>query len=252
MTSAPALRLSVDDRGEPEVFASLQGEGPHIGRPSVFVRLSGCNLSCSWCDTPYTWNWVGTPFTHRASRKYERAEERVRVELDDLVSLIAGLSSRAMVFTGGEPMLQQPALAELHGRLVARVGPVTVDVETNGTVRPQPAFDDIVDRYVVSPKLESAGMDAAQRLPMDVLTTFAADPRAAFKWVVGSPADLDAVDRLNGSLGVPPERMWLMPEADHVEALERASPKVAEAAMARGWHFSDRLHLRLYGAGRGV
>ena len=124
--------------------------------------------------------------------------------------------------------------------------------KTNGTVRPQPAFDGIVDRYVVSPKLESAGMAAAQRLPPDVLATFAADPRAAFKWVVGSQTDLDAVDRLNRSLGVPPERMWLMPEADHVAALERASPQVAAAAMARGWQFSDRLHLRLYGAGRGI
>ena len=252
MSSAPALRLSVDDRGEPEVFASLQGEGPHIGRPSVFVRLSGCNLSCSWCDTPYTWNWVGTAFHHRAERKYERAEERVRVELDDLVSHIAGLSPRAMVFTGGEPMLQQAALAALLPRLVDRVGAVTVDVETNGTVRPQPAFDALVDRYVVSPKLESAGMDAASRLPLAILSVFAADPRAAFKWVVGGQADLDALDRLNGSLDVPPERMWLMPEADNVTDLERATPAVAAAALARGWHFSDRLHLRLYGSGRGV
>src|SRR3954454_16310714 len=92
--------------GEPEIFASIQGEGASAGTPSVFVRLSLCNLACSWCDTAYTWDW----------KRYDPKAEIVEIEIDDVVARVetlAGASTRSVVLTGGEPLQQQGSLGEL-------------------------------------------------------------------------------------------------------------------------------------------
>ncbi len=250
MDTVAPLRLACTEDGHPEIFASLQGEGPAIGRPSAFVRLSGCNLRCRWCDTPYTWNFEGTPGGHREARQYQRAREEVALSVDEVADRVAALGVAALVLTGGEPMLQQRSLAALWPALESRSLAVTVDVETNGTVKPLPAFDATVDRYVVSPKLPGAGPQPTD--PLGRLDAFAADPRVSFKLVVGDAADLAAVDALVGRLGLSPSRIWLMAEGDTIERLDAGASAVAAAALKRGYNFSDRLHLRLYGAGRGV
>ena len=252
-TRTPRLRLALDDHGQPEVFASLQGEGPFVGRPSCFVRLSGCNLWCRWCDTPYTWNWEGTPHPHDGERKYVEADEMRAIDLAELAARIVAFGVPAVVLTGGEPMLQQKALVGLRDLLVPHLGhKVTIDLETNGTVAPLPAFDAQVAHYVVSPKLANSGVPEAQRLRPKALAALAASHRASFKVVVSNEADLDEVSALCARFAIAPERVWLMAEGATAAQLDAGQRFVAEACLARGYRYSDRLHLRLYGSGRGV
>src|SRR5688500_7935528 len=117
------LKLSRMPCGEPEIFASIQGEGASAGMPSVFVRLSLCNLACSWCDTAYTWDW------ERYDPKVEIVERGV-AEVLARVEALAGDAIRNVVLTGGEPLQQQGPLAALAAALKARG--FRLEVETNG------------------------------------------------------------------------------------------------------------------------
>jgi 7-carboxy-7-deazaguanine synthase len=242
------LHLAVTGPGQPEIFRTLQGEGPATGRPSIFVRLSGCNLHCRWCDTPYTWNWEGTRFPHRDGRKYDRARERVSMAAEAVADAIRALGDDPIVLTGGEPLAQQRGIRSLLQALPDR----PVDVETNGTIAPHPELVARAAHLVVSPKLGNSGMAARLRVKPDVLAAFRDTGRAWFKWVITDPADLDEVQALVDRLGLPADRVILMPEGTTPEALRARAPAVAAAALARGWRFSDRLHVHLYGGGRGV
>ena len=250
----PNLMLATTRPGEPEIFHSLQGEGVAAGRPSVFVRLSNCNLHCIWCDTPYTWNFEGTPFPHRADSsggpaKYERAANRVTWPVERAAEAIRAFGCRHLVFTGGEPLLQQPALAALCDAL----GPdFHVEIESNGTVPLTPAFDAHVDQLNLSVKLAHSGNDETERLKPAVIAAFAADPRAWFKFVVATPADVDEVDALAADHGIAAARILLMPEGVSSAALRSREAWLAPLCLARGYRLSDRLHIHLYGDTRGT
>lgn len=243
------IRLATIGPGEPAIFATIQGEGPATGRPSTFVRLSGCNLHCVWCDTPHTWNFEGTPFPHRSAPKFDRAAEVRTLDLDHVADAIRALPPRVVVFTGGEPMAQQRALAGLAERLGSAY---VIDVETNGTLAPRPPFAEHVDTFVVAPKLANSGMDEGLRIRPEVLRAFVDTGRAWFKWVVDAPEDVDEVARWVDALGLPPDRQILMPEGTTAAHLRERGPVVAGWCVQRGWRFSDRLHIHLFGEGRGV
>lgn len=237
--------------GQPEVFHSLQGEGPAAGRPSVFIRLSGCNLTCVWCDTPYTWNWEGTTFTHQDSRKYVKKDEQTRLAVEDLVALVTPLPCHDVVITGGEPLAQMDALASLC-RALRKQGAYRFDVETNATLIPSPSLDSYIASYVCSPKLANAGMTPRQRLKPKALEWFAQSRKAAFKFVVESERDIDEVDALVQTYGMAPARVFLMGQAVTAAALRKQEKRLAATCLERGYRFSDRLHLKLYGSKRGV
>ena len=104
--------------GKAEIFYSIQGEGKNIGRPSIFIRTSLCNLHCSWCDTDYTWNWKGTPFHHQNEavagyQKFDKAEYIAELPVEDIANEVVALGCKNIVLTGGEPLLQQTDLLEL-------------------------------------------------------------------------------------------------------------------------------------------
>lgn len=243
------IRLATIGQGEPAVFATLQGEGPQTGRPSTFVRLSGCNLHCVWCDTPHTWNFEGTRFVHRSAPKFDRSREVLTLDESALAEQIRALQPRALVITGGEPLAQQRSLVALLDAL----GPDFVaDIETNGTLAPREPLTSRIGAFVVSPKLANSGMAESLRIKPDVLAAFVATGRAWFKWVVASEADIDEVERLVAACALPPDRQVLMPEGTTSEVLRERAPDVARWSLERGWRFSDRLHIHLYGGGRGV
>ena len=114
------LTLATTSPGQPEIFASIQGEGPSAGQPTAFVRLSRCNLACVWCDTAYTWRFTGPD-------SFDRAANQITLSEADVAARIAALGQSRLVITGGEPLLQAHALARMLA-LLPRAG---------GGLRPQ-------------------------------------------------------------------------------------------------------------------
>ncbi len=233
------LLLSRMADGAPEIFASIQGEGASIGQPSTFVRLAVCNLQCSWCDTAYTWDWS----------KYKRSEQVLPMTAGDVVSAVAKLAPHRIVITGGEPLLQRRQLLPFAETLKAQS--YWLEVETNGTVLPA-GLEPLIDQFNVSPKLVHSGNEGLARLRPEPLRWFANDPRAFFKFVVQSEPDLAEVEAICAEYLVPAERVVLMPEGRTAEELRERSPWLAEICTQRGYRFSTRLHILIWGDKRGV
>ena len=242
------LVLATDDAGEAEIFASLQGEGPSQGRPCAFVRLSRCNLACVWCDTAYTWRFEGDNRPHRAQLTYERKANQVTLDEAEAARRIAALGQPRLVVTGGEPLLQAPAVA----RMLAFLPDMRVEIETNGTVAPPPALDALVAQYNVSPKLAHSGNPADLALPPERLRAWAAEPRAAFKFVVAESADVEEVLELAERFAIPRERVWLMAEGTDAATLEAREAWLAPLCLEHGLTLSKRMHIQLYGDTRGT
>lgn len=243
-----ALVLATTAPGEPEIFASLQGEGVSAGRPSIFVRLSRCNLACVWCDTAYTWRFTGDNRPHRDGATYDRATNQLTLSEEETARRIAVLEGHRLVITGGEPLLQAPALA----RMIALLPKMHIEVETNGTAVPPPTLDALVDQYNVSPKLVHSGNAAELALPPDRLAHWAAEPRAWFKFVISDPKDIGEVIDLQKQYSIPASRIFLMPEGRDGEALRARSRWLADACSQNEFSFTDRLHIHLYGDTRGT
>lgn len=228
--------------GEPEVFASVQGEGATCGLPSAFVRLALCNLRCGWCDSAYTWDWS----------RYDWTSEITSLEIGQVVARVldaAGDTIRNVVFTGGEPLLQEDGLAQLAHRL--RSEGFRTEVETNGTRTPGPRLARSIDQWNVSPKLANSGDPARKREVPDALEWFAGRGNAFWKFVVARPEDVPEVVDLVERYGVPAERVYLMPEATDAETLRERSRWLAGACRDTGFRLGMRLHIALWGAERG-
>lgn len=219
-----------------ELFYSIQGEGSLVGVPSVFVRTSGCNLRCRWCDTPYTsWQPEGTEWA-----------------LDRVLDEVRSHETRHVVVTGGEPMIA-PEIVPLSERL--RAAGMHITIETAGTVF-QPVACDLMS---ISPKTSNStpqGPFAAQherlRIQQAVLGRLMGRYPYQLKFVMERPEDLDEVRALVELLGAERERVILMPEGTDRERLGERSLWLAEICKQEGFRFSPRLHVELWGNRRGV
>lgn len=245
------LRVA-SERQEPEVFGTIQGEGRHTGEPATFLRLSECNLQCTWCDTPYTWNFDGTPYVHDDNVKYSRAEQQIKLTIGETIDTITQEKARRLVISGGEPMLQQKTLIELIQGLKAEDPDFKVDIETNGTVLPSDEMIELVDLFTVSPKLESSGNTKHKREKPKALKRFAEIDNADFKFVITEQTDIEDVLRYQSDYEIKPEKIWLMPEGRTKEQLDRHSVQVADLAIEYGFNLTGRLHIDLWGDKRGV
>ncbi|MES1198540.1 MAG: 7-carboxy-7-deazaguanine synthase QueE [Pseudomonadota bacterium] len=245
------LKLARNSEGGPEIFRSLQGEGPKAGRVRTFVRLSGCNLHCVWCDTAYTWNWKGSAFAHERAEKFDPRREMVKLSAEEAAARIAELQSEALVITGGEPLLQEDALLALLDALEAKYVDMPVEFETNGTIAPSPALAERSSLFVVSPKLAHSGNAAGLALKDEALRAFVGLP-AVFKFVARDVSDVAQIAAIAELFDIAPERVYVMPEGTDSATLRERGRGLAAAILQHDFNFSDRLHIHLFGAARGV
>lgn len=242
------LVLATQAPGEPEIFASVQGEGPSAGMPCTFLRLSRCNLACQWCDTAYTWRFEGDNRPHRDGVDFERKANQLTLDEEEVARRILALGQKRLVITGGEPLLQAPALA----RLIDLLPDMHVEVETNGTTKASTALDIRIDQFNVSPKLSHSGNPAELALLPERLDAYATDPRAWFKFVIAEPADVDEVLALHERYRFRPGHVFLMPEGTDSETLRAREKWLAPLCVEHGFRLSDRLHIHLFGDTRGT
>jgi 7-carboxy-7-deazaguanine synthase len=225
-----------------ELFYSIQGEGKLVGVPSVFVRASGCNLRCTWCDTPY------------ASWDPEGAD----VPVDEIVQRVLAFNTRHVVVTGGEPMIM-PDIATLCDALRTQARHVTI--ETAATV-----YEPVeIDLASLSPKLSNstpvdraggrfAVMHDRQRINVDVIQKFIdTAPEFQLKFVASDDRDIEEVHGVLRQLrGWKPEDVLLMPEGIQQAALEARTDWLTEVCKQTGFRFCPRLHIALFGNTRGT
>jgi 7-carboxy-7-deazaguanine synthase len=219
-----------------EVYGPVwQGEGPSTGRLCAFVRLMGCNLSCSWalpgggrspCDESQTWD---------ASR-FDLHAQGTRMEAAAVADKALSYGTGMVIVTGGEPLLWQgkPGWAALM--LALRAGG-RVEVETNGTQRPEPPWP---HQYNVSPKLRSAGIDPVLALDRVTVAAFRRTGRAVFKFVVTCRDDVREAGALARLWGLDPALVWIMPAGTEPGAILAVARDVAPAVAAAGFHLTLR------------
>lgn len=220
-----------------EIFGpTIQGEGVSIGTPTMFLRLAGCNLACSWCDTRYAWDW----------KTHDSRKEIHPTSVNDVMGRLLRESKgvRHLVISGGEPMLQQKALAPLI-YLLGDYGWFT-EVETAGTIAP----NIMADQFNVSPKLANSGNLTKKRYRPDVLKAFMDTGKANFKFVVQAPSDFTEVDLLVYLHDLSP--VYIMPEGTDKETITGHARLIIDEAIARGYKITPRLHIDLYGKQRGI
>tara|TARA_R110000787_G_scaffold26218_2_gene73505 strand:- start:125 stop:823 length:699 start_codon:yes stop_codon:yes gene_type:complete len=232
--------MSSDILAVNEIFGpTFQGEGPTIGTPCIFLRLAGCNLACSWCDTPFSWDWT----------RYDKSKEVHMVDIATVEARICALSNnliRHLVISGGEPMLQSTRLIPLVNRL--RDHGWTTEMETAGTIAPDPLLK--VDRYNVSPKLGNSGNEKRDRYQPAVLDAFNQHSARCFKFVVQDVSNFDEIDALVKTHQLSP--VYIMPEGIDAVKVQETLRNTAEAAIARNYHITTRLHTLTYGNKRAV
>lgn len=231
-SSAEVLRLS-------EVFDSIQGEGINLGKPCRFVRLALCNLHCHYCDTKYTWDFA----------RYDYDAEVHDASVAAVAEQFCSAPAKHVVLTGGEPLLQQRALAKVLARVPADV---FIEVETNGTRVPSDALLGRIDQWNVSPKLSSAGDTDELRIRPEALLALRDTGRAYLKLVLKTEQDRDEAEALRERFGFAKERTIFMPEAATREELEARSADVAAWSQALAVRFGSRLHISLWGGRRGT
>ena len=224
-----------------EIFYSIQGEGRFVGIPSVFIRTSGCNLRCVWCDTPYT-SW---------------APEGKKWSVGEILGEVAKYSSRHIVVTGGEPFLA----AEI-GELTTRIKPLGahITIETAGTLF-KPVACDLVS---MSPKLANstpwrrskgkfAKMHETARLNFEVMQQFIDTYGYQLKFVVDQREDFDEIGEILGRLkNVDRSRVLIMGQGRTRKELRDKTKWIIELCKEHGFGYTPRLHIELFGNRRGT
>jgi organic radical activating enzyme len=223
-----------------EYFESIQGEGNYAGVNSLFIRFHFCNLTCTWCDTKYT--WLGD---HRESKQLTEIE---------IKRIISNSACDHIIFTGGEPALYSlDKLIEPDKKY---------HVETNGTIIPteplETAFKDVTIarngmdyniiknfNWVVSPKLSNS----RQKINEQSLKYWTDKEFCIFKFIVRNNSDLVEVEEVQQKFGIPKNKIYIGLEGQTLES--QLKPDLVDEIIKSGFHFSPRLHVMLWGAKRG-
>ena len=224
-----------------EIYSSLQGEGRLTGTPSVFVRTSGCNLRCWYCDTSYA-SWI---------------PEGEDLSIDEILSRVLESDTKHVVLTGGEPMLFAE-LIPLARELRRQSRHITI--ETAGTLH-LPVDCDLMS---ISPKLANSTPSAEQdprwsrrheraRHVPDVIRKLISQYDYQLKFVVDSPADCEEVAAyLEEFPQLDRARVMLMPQGTDHHYLAEQAEWLAPYCAQHGLQFCQRMHIEWFGYARGT
>ena len=227
-----------------EIFHSIQGEGELTGVPSTFVRTSGCNLRCTWCDTKYA-SWQ---------------PEGEDVAVEEIVARVKSFPARHCVLTGGEPLIGR-GIHELARQL--RGAGLHITIETAATVAPGGIACDLAS---LSPKLGSSAPAVEEvgaawterhestRWQPAVVREWIAGYAFQLKFVVSDKEDVSEIQGLLAELGgdIPPWKVLLMPEGTDATATGSRRGMLIEVCKRHGFRYSDRLHIEVFGNARGT
>ena len=227
-----------------ELFFSIQGEGELTGIPSVFVRTSGCNLRCRWCDTKYS-SW--TP-------------EGENVDIEELVERVRSYPARHVVITGGEPMIAKD-IKEFVDLLKQSGKHITI--ETAGTIAPNGIQCDLAS---ISPKLSDSTPEKGEiseewierhdstRIDYNILNDWIDSYEFQLKFVVSRREEINEVkciiDKIESD--ILPEKVLLMPEGTDSETIHSRYDMLVDLCKENGFRMCNRLHLDLFGNTRGT
>ncbi|MDT8911999.1 7-carboxy-7-deazaguanine synthase QueE [Amycolatopsis sp. PS_44_ISF1] len=229
-----------------EIFGpTVQGEGRSLGRRCAFLRLGGCNLSCTWCDTPYTWDWTGSGESGIA---HDPGKELHRRSVEEVLAQLLDFGTDLIVISGGEPLGQQKRLIPLVAELTGRG--LEIEIETNGTHAAAPELVEAGVRFNVSPKLSHSGDTRRRRIVPRALANLAKLPGSTFKFVCRNTGDLDEVAELVDAFDLP--SVWIMPIGRTADDVTKHMGELADAVVERGWNLTTRLHTLLWGDKRAV
>lgn len=232
-----------------KIFYTVEGEGEFVGQPSVFMRMSMCNLTCkgfasdnspNGCDSFISWS-VKNKMTFKDI--FNLLEEKQYVE---------HLRNRAIFkLTGGEPIIQEKQLLKFMEAFVIRYGFIPrIDFETNATIQPDERWvTEFNATFTTSPKLTTNGDPEEKTYKPEVLK-WHKEHNSGFKFVITSDRDIEEIWRKyvedKSGINVPLNRIWFMPCCgSRKEHIERA-PAVVEYAKAMHVNFSPRLHLLVW------
>lgn len=220
-----------------EIFVSFQGEGTNIGSPTVFVRLTGCNFRCLYCDTLYALDEEGDNYS----------QDLLFLEINKISALH---KIKNICFTGGEPLIQQKELKELFRMLNNKKK--YIEVETNGSIFPDKELLDVVNQWNVSFKMKNSGMK--ERYSNDVITKWSQISKEKdnvfFKFVIKDDIDLTELEEFIAVFNLPIDKIILMPEGINGETMKERSKKLFEKKSQ--YRIIPRLHILLYENSRKV
>ena len=222
-----------------EIFSSIQGEGPHAGKPSIFLRTALCNLKCVWCDTKYTWDWDN----------YDYSKEVHELPIEKVLEKIKEFEPKHLVITGGEPLIQQNDIASLLSKLG---DDYFVEVETDCTIIPNSAMLEHVNHWNVSPKTSNSGNSREAREIPQCYDFFVKLENCVFKFVIENESDLVEIDELITKYSIPKNKILLMPQASTKDELNSTKESVEKLATKNDMLFSSRLQVERWGNQRGI
>jgi len=224
-----------------EIFYSIQGEGSLSGVPSVFVRVSGCNLRCHWCDTPYALN----------------VAQGKKQSIDNIVKQVLSYQCQHVVLTGGEPMMH-PNIKPLCDAFQSHELHITI--ETSGSLF-LPVTCSLMS---ISPKLSHSTPNSGEllsyakqheknRINVEVLNKLINHYDYQLKFVIDGNEDLEEINQLLNQLDqFSGNKVMLMPQGIDKESLSITSPIVAELCKLTGFRYAPRLHVDLWGNTQGT
>jgi organic radical activating enzyme len=224
-------------------YDTIQGEGVTAGMPAAFLRLQGCHLGCSYCDTKEVW---------RFGNVYSFSEI---FDLMNSTMIIPKLQEgQHLVITGGSPLLQQEALLDFLKVFysIYRFEPY-VEIENECSIMPVPELMDWVEQWNNSPKLSSSGVSMSKRYFPDILHCMSHREDSWFKFVVSCEKDWEEIqsDFLTTGL-INMDQITLMPQGATREELEKNRETVVNMAIQHDVRYSDRLHVELWSDKKGV